>query len=216
MFFYLKKSWKISLLVCFFQICVWGMQAVVQILLMKSFGAAIALDLQGFIYWSIVNLLAWGIYLLFGVAQGYFQFQAIRKLNNQVRHDLYLSLLNRNYADYNDVNSGEYLSWLTNNIKQIENLAWNPFFNGVGRIAQILWSMLALALIDWTLLLASLVTALIMWFTPKIFEKKMQEMEEENLNIQAKAVGDFKDLLSGLDVLRLLGKNLFSWKKGII
>lgn len=214
MFFYLKKSWKISLLVCFFQICVWGMQAVVQIFLMKTFGSAIALDLQGFFYWTFVNLIAWGIYFLFGVAQGYFQSQAIRKLNNQVRHNLYLSLLNKNYEDYNEINSGEYLSWLTNNIRQIENLAWNPFFNGVGRIAQILWSMLALALIDWTLLLASLATALIMWFVPKIFEKKMQTMEEENRKAQAKAVGNFKDLLSGLDVLRLFGKKSLFLEKG--
>ena len=41
-----------------------------------------------------------------------------------VRRDLYLSLLDKPHADYHSRDTGEYLSWLTNNVRQIENLAW--------------------------------------------------------------------------------------------
>ena len=214
MFYYLKKNWKISLFVCFLQVCVWGMQAAVQLLLMKTFDAAMVLDFKTFMHWTIVSLACWGVYFLFGIVQGYFQAQAIRKLNNQVRHDLYLCILSKNYKEYHSFDSGEYISWLTNNIKQIEKLAWDPFFNGVGRVAQILWSILALALIDWILLAASLVTALIMWSVPKLFEKKMEKIGSESSNTQAMAVASLKDLLSGLDVLRLFGKESLFLQRG--
>lgn len=214
MFYYLKKNWKISLFVCFLQVCVWGMQAVVQLLLIKTFDAAMALDFKIFMYWTMVNLVCWGIYFLFGIVQGYFQAQVIRKLNNQVRHDLYLSLLSKDYREYHSFDSGEYISWLTNNIKQIEKLAWDPFFNGVGRVAQIIWSIFALALIDWILLAASVVTALIMWSLPKIFDKKMEKIGLESSDAQAMAVGELKDLLSGFYVLRVFGRESLFLQRG--
>lgn len=214
MLYYLKKNWKYSSLVCFLQICVWGMQAAVQLLLIQTFDAAIDLDFKKFMFWTIASLVCWGIYFALGIIQGYFQAQAIRKLNNHVRHDLYLSLMGKDYQEYNSLDSGEYISWLTNNIKQIEKFAWNPFFNGVGRVAQVLWCMLALALIDWTLLAAALVTALIMWSAPKMFEKKMEKMGLENSDAQAMAVGRLKDLLSGFYVLRLFGKQSLLLQRG--
>ncbi|WP_425449111.1 hypothetical protein [Dethiothermospora halolimnae] len=111
MFYYLKKNWKFSLLVCFLQVCVWGMQAAVQLLLIKTFDAAINLEFKNFMFWTIVSLGCWGIYFTFGIAQGYFQAQTIRILNNHVRHDLYLSLMSKDYQEYNSLDSGEYISW---------------------------------------------------------------------------------------------------------
>lgn len=216
MLYYLKKNKKISLFVCFLQTCVWGMQAAVQLLLMATFDAAISMDFNKFIFWTIVSLVSWGIYFAFGIVQGYFQAQAIRRLNNQVRHDLFISILGKKYGEYHASHSGEYISWLTNNVKQIENLAWDPFFNSVGRVAQIIWSMLALALIHWTLLVASLVTALIMWLVPKLFDKRMEKLASDNSDAQAMAVGLIKDLISGFDVLRIFGRQSLFLQKGNI
>lgn len=67
------------------------------------------------------------------------QARVVRALNNDLRHDLCCQLLQKGYQDYHKQDSGEYLSWMTNDIKQIEQLAWNPFFNCVGRASQVLW-----------------------------------------------------------------------------
>ncbi len=204
--YYLKKNWKISSLVCFLQTCEWGIQAVHQLLLMKTFAAAMALDFNAFIYWTFISLGVWGVYFGIGITRDYFQAQAIKKLNNDLRHDLYLTLLNKDYVEYHSQDTGEYISLLTNNIRQIELLAWVPFFNGVGRMAQIIFSIVALAFIDWILLLAAILTALIMWLAPKLFEKKMEDMGKMNERVQSKAVSSLKDLLSGFYVLRLFGR----------
>lgn len=206
MSYYLKKNWKLTSVVCFFQVVVWGLQAGVQLLLMQTFDAAMKFDFKRFMFWTLISLLSWGAYFALCALLDYFQSHAIRTMNNQVRHDLSLALLNRNYKDFHHQDSGEYISWMTNNIKQIEKLAWDPFFNSVGRIAQVLWSMIVLFSLHWSLLLASLVSSAIMLLLPKLFDKKMEQMGQRCSDAEANAVSRLKDLLLGTDVLRCFNK----------
>lgn len=207
MFYYLKKNWKATLWVCFLHIALWGVQAAMQLLLMKSFDAVFRLDFQNFLFWSLMNIAGWGMYFLLGTVQGYAQAHAIRKMNNQVRQDLYLSLLSKDHLAYHSRGIGEYVSWLTNNVNKIESLAWEPFFEYIGRIAQVIWSIFALVTLNWTLLVAALISAVVMWFIPRLFENKMKQLGDDCSQQQALAVSRMKDLLSGLDVLRLFGHN---------
>lgn len=173
---YLRKNWKKSALVCLLQIVEWGFQAGVQLLLMKCFDAAMQLSLRGFLFWSAVDMAAWALY--FGVCfwRESAQAGAVRALNNDLRHDLCRQLLQKGYQDYHQQDSGEYLSWMTNDVKQIEQLAWNPFFNCVGRASQVLWGIVVLLSLHWSLMAASLVSALIMWALPKLFEKRLEQL----------------------------------------
>ncbi len=214
--YYLKKKWKISSLVCLFKISEWGMQTVNNLLLIKIFAAAFALDFNGFLYWNLLNIITWAAYLTIAVTGDYFQGKAVKKLNNDLRHDLYLTLLNKDYVEYHSQDIGEYISWFTNNIKQIELMTWSPFFNSVGRVAQILINIIALAFIDWILLVVAIVVAIIMWIFPKNFEKKIEIMGEDNERVQGRSTGRLKDLLSGLYVLKHFGKESLFIERGDI
>jgi len=204
MSYYLKKHWKISSLVCLLQITTWGLQAGVQLLLMATLDAAIALDFHKFIFWSLLNLGGWGIYMLLCALLGHFQAQAVRTLNNAVRKDICYTLLVNPMA-YHSQDTGAYLSWLTADIKQLEKLAWNPFFDCVGRIAHAIWCVIVLATLHWTLLVASLISAVVMWSLPKVFENHMHKLGADCTAQQADAVAKMKDMLSGYDVLRSFG-----------
>ncbi len=213
MFFYIKSHWAISLLVAFLQILVWGMQALVQVLLIKTFDAALSLDFTNFINWTLISLGSWSLYFLIGIIEAYFQGQAIRSLNNQVRHDLYRSIIDKNHLEYHSLDSGQYISWISNDIKQIEKLAWEPFFNSIGRLAQVFWSILVLAWIDWILLVAAIFTALIMWILPRLFEENMEKLARKNSEIEGKAISNLKDLISGLDTLHIFGRQALFLEK---
>lgn len=141
---YLRKNWKKSALVCLLQIVEWGFQAGVQLLLMQVFDKALSLDLKAFLFWSAVDMAAWGGYFLVCYLRESAQARVVRALNNDLRHDLCCQLLQKGYQDYHKQDSGEYLSWMTNDVKQIEQLAWNPFFNCVGRASQVLWGIVVL------------------------------------------------------------------------
>ncbi|MDO5716481.1 MAG: ABC transporter ATP-binding protein [Tissierellia bacterium] len=207
--YYIKKHRGISLATCFLQLTLWGLQATVNLLLIQIFAAAMDLDLHRFLFWTAIDLGCWGLYFLVGMLQNYVQAQAIRKLNGCVRKDMLESLWQKTYEELHSQDFGEYLSKLTNNIRQIEHLLWTPFFEAVGRVFQILWSILALSLIDWTLLLLAITVALLMWVIPKLFEKKIEKKGkdmEQTLSKTTTALGDF---ISGFELLKAFGKKLF-------
>lgn len=211
---YLRKNWKKSALVCLLQIVEWGFQAGVQLLLMQVFDKALSLDLKAFLFWSAVDMAAWGGYFLVCYLRESAQARVVRALNNDLRHDLCCQLLQKGYQDYHKQDSGECLSWMTNDVKQIEQLAWNPFFNCVGRASQVLWGIVVLLSLHWSLMAASLVSALIMWALPKLFEKRLEQLGRLCSERQAAGVSALKDLLSGLDVLRFFGQKGRFLRKG--
>ena len=206
MIHYLKKQWRLSALTCLFAIIAYGAQALIQLALMKVFDAVVLLDLRSTIFWTAVDLTCWGGYFLFTALQEHCQTKTIRALNNTVRDGLYHSFLRKSHTDFHQSDTGEYLARLTNDIKQLEQLAWIPFFGCVGRIAQIVFSILGLAFLHWSLVVFSVITAVVLWLSPKLFQKKL-ELLGQNCGVQqTAAINRLKDLLTGFDVLQFFGK----------
>ena len=210
MIHYLKKQWRLSTLTCLFAIIAYGAQALIQLALMKIFDAVVLLDLRSTIFWTAVDLTCWGGYFLFTALQEHCQAKTIRALNNTVRDGLYHSFLRKSHTDFHQFDTGEYLARLTNDVKQLEQLAWIPFFGCVGKIAQIVFSVLGLAFLHWSLVVFSVITAVVLWLSPKLFQKKL-ELLGQNCGVQqTAAINHLKDLLTGFDVLQFFGRgNLF-------
>lgn len=203
--YYLKKFWKINTLACLFQVTTYGIQVLLNLVQMQLFNQIIAKDFRNFLFWLVVTLAGWAGYFLSRSIQTYYQGRAIKMMNNRLRLDMAATLLQKQHADFRATDRGEYLSWFTNDVRQIETLAWEPFYGMVGLVAQVFWSIAALASLHWSLLLASLVTTVIMMTAPKLFEKRMEQMGKENATAQAEGVSKFKDLLGGYEILRTFG-----------
>lgn len=103
-----------------------------RLLLMDTFEAAMQYDFQRFLVLSGISLVAWGTYMGICTLSVFSQARATWRLNNSVRDDLYVTLVGKSYESYHAKPSGEYISWLTNDIKQMEHLGWDAFFNFVG------------------------------------------------------------------------------------
>ncbi|MBD5169459.1 MAG: ABC transporter ATP-binding protein [Oscillibacter sp.] len=204
--YYLKKNWRKLAPACFLGLLCNGVYVILQLIMMQSFDAAINLNFRGFLLWTAAEVIGYGLYLGVAALESIFEARAIRTMNNQVRHDLYLSLLDKNHASYHSQDTGEYISWLTTNIKQIERLAWEPFFSCVGNIALVVWCILALISLHWLMLAAGLVSAAVMLVVPKLFRKRMERLGEACAAAEAEGVSKLKDLLSGFDVLRSFGR----------
>ena len=137
MTWYLKKNWKKVSLACAAILISEAVLVLAQLGMMQSFDAAVHLDARRFLVWTAG---LGGVYLACNVLDALrcvLQARARRAMNNDLRHDLCLTLLSKTHADYHSRDTGEYLSWLTNNVKQIENLAWTPFFNCVSQAASV-------------------------------------------------------------------------------
>ena len=214
MFYYLKKNWKACFWGCFFGILTWGLQALAALIMIQCFKMAIHLDFKQFALWMGINLCTWGAYFGLGMVQGYFEAKAIRTLNNHVRQDILHTLLSKDYISYHSEDTGEYFSYLTNNVREIENRAWRPFFQAVGCVAQVVWSLIALAFVHWSLLILGAVCTIIMLLVPKIFEKKMQILGEQYSQAQAVGASKLRDLLAGIDIIRFFNRKTRFMQQG--
>ena len=203
--YYFKKNWKKIALSCSVGLVCEGLYVVIQLVMMREFDAAINLDFQGFLLWTAVTLGIYSLYLALAALEGVLEARAVRAMNNQVRHDLYLSLLDKTHAAYHSQDTGEYISWLTTNVKQIERLAWAPFFSCVQQVGLIVWCILALISLHWLMLAAGLVSVVVMLGVPKLFQKRMEHLGAACAEEEADGVSKLKDLLSGFDVLRSFG-----------
>ena len=203
---YLKKHKMLCARVCAFQVLAFTMNALIQLLLMQMFNAATRLDFAAAGLWGAADLTGWALYLLFSVLADRSQAKAVLALNNSVRTDICASLLAKSHSEYHEKDVGEYLSWLTNDIKQLEQLAWAPFFGCVGRVAQVAASVISLAFLHWSLVVYALLSALVMWLTPKLFDQKMQQLGRACSAQQAAATDRLKDVLAGRDVLKSFGR----------
>ena len=204
--YYLRRNWRKLALACSLGLTCEGIYVILQLIMMRSFDAAIKLNFQDFLLWTAAEVGGYGLYLALAALQGVMEARAVRAMNNEVRHDLYLSLLDKTHTSYHSQDTGEYISWLTTNVKQIEHLAWAPFLSCVQQIGLIVWCILALISLHWIMLTAGLVSAAVMLIVPKLFQKRMEHLGEACAAAEAEGISKLKDLLSGFDVLRSFGR----------
>ena len=214
MSYYLKKNWKSVFLACLFGLLAQAVYAVEQLLMMQQFQAAFRLDLRGFLCWTVACAAGYGMYLGLSAIACALEARSKRKLNNQVRHDLYLSLLSKTHREFQSQDNGEYLSWLSNNVKQIHAMAWTPFFESVNQLALIVSCTAALISLNWVLLAAGLVCGAVMTTLPNLFTRKMEQLGSECAEAEARGISKIKDLLSGFEVLRFFGRTDRFLQKG--
>ena len=204
--YYLKKEWKINLLAGILQVLVAGLSVLTNLVMMQMTQGLIALDMEIFLFWMLVDFGIWVLLCVFECLQNRTTAKAKRAMNNRVRADLTATILKKDHQDFHARQSGEYLSGYSNDVNQIETLAWDAFFNGLATISSILFSILALAQLHWSLMAVSLFVAAIILNAPKLVQKRVERLSEASAREQAAAMGKLKDLLAGLDVLRFFGR----------
>ena len=210
MSYYLKKNWKLNAFVVFFMIAVSACQVLSNLAMMQITENIIDFNLNGFLKWIIIDACIFLIMLICDQIGTVCKGKAIRKMNNRVRLDMAASLSQSDYQKYHAQESGEYLSQLTNDVNQIENMAWESFYQCISTVASVVFSIVALMSLHWSLAAISVVAAVVLLNAPKLFGKKMESLGEECAEKQASGTSKMKDLLSGFDVLRSFGRvNLF-------
>lgn len=204
--YYLKKHWQLNALAAFFMIAVAACNVLTSVAMMQTTENIIDFNLSGFFKWMIINGALFLLLLAFDQVSTVFKSKAIRKMNNAIRLDMAASLAQSDYRKYHAQESGEYLSQLTNNLNQIENLAWESFYHCITVVATVAFSMVTLLSLHWSLAVLSLAASAVMLNAPKLFGKKMEELGADCASKQAAGTSKMKDLQSGFDVLRSFGR----------
>lgn len=204
---YLKRYWPAVAAASVFMILAYGLQVYTSLVQIRVAQGLLDGDVSGFALQILLLLLTWLAVVLALIGETICQGRAVRQMNNALRRDMAASLLSKSHQEYHKQESGAYLSQFTNDISKIEQMSWTPFFLILGAAAQVLFGLIALATIHWTLLVASVVVAVIMMLAPRFFGKHLEKLGAACAADQAKGISGIKDLLSGYDVLRFFGKD---------
>lgn len=171
--YYLKKCWPTVTAASICMVAAYGLQVCTSLVQIQITQGLLDGDLRAFTIRIILLLLTWLAVVLCLIAETFFQGRAVRRMNNALRRDMAAGLLHKTHQEYHKQESGEYLSQFTNDVNQIEQMAWTPFFTIMGSAAQVVFGIVALASIHWLLLVISLVIALVMIFVPRLFSKRL-------------------------------------------
>ena len=204
--YYLKKHWMANLLAILPGLLASALRTVNNLLMIRTFQGIIDRDLRSFFFWMLMMTGTWFLLLWLEGLVEFFQGRAVRMMNNSVRRDMTATLLHKSHTDFHGKDTGEYLSWFTNDVNQIEELAWKPFYRCIDAASSALFSAIALLTLHWSLLVAALVNVVVMLLLPQLCNKRMEKLGADCEAGQAKATGKLKDILAGYDVLRSFGR----------
>lgn len=204
--YYLKKHWKGNTLVCLSRILGSALEVGQNLLLIILFQSVVDGQMDAFLIYALTLLAVCTAQVVWGHFTTWLTSRAKMAMNDHYRADLGATLLAMDHATFHSRDRGEYLSWYTNDVNQISSLAWDSVFGLVEVGFQVLFSAAALAMMHWSLLLASLVVTFVTFLAPKFLGKGVEAVSQACTAQQAQATGRIKDLLSGLDVLVSFGR----------
>lgn len=204
--YYLKKHWLINSAVVLLQVVWAGIAVLHNALLIVSAKQIFNMDLKGFVFWSLVDIAFWAVYIGVDYARTWVKSKAKLIMNNHIRQDMAETLLRQDYRTFHEKQSGEYLSMMTNDVKQISALGWDSVYSIISLIAQIIFSMISLAVLHWSLLAATLMMSTFILTIPNLLSKRAEKLGEDCAKQQAQAMDKMKDLLQGVDVLRFFDR----------
>lgn len=180
----------------------------IAMILQRVIDAALAGDMEQFrriLVYSLLYLLALALISYLGLLSGK---KLIRNLTIDLRGGIFRGIFARSLAEYRTVNSADYLSALSYDIKQVEDNYLQPWLavlqNGVTFLASLV-ALLVLSPLVTGVLLGSM---LLMFAVPTLFGKALQSRQSAVSEQMALFTASLKDFLSGFEVIKsfALGK----------
>lgn len=202
---YIKKFWAQNLLT----IAVYTLNTMsgicASLLLMQILNSMVALDFNGALMYTLLNLGVWMVMLVLMYFKSVCLAKSVAKMNTALRSDISKNLINRPYTDYHKRDIGDYMSWYTSDLMQIENRGFTQFFNLIGSALQLIMSMCTLFYFHWSLGALTGVLAVILLFFPRLFNRVITKSGAKLSAEQEHFSGGVKDNLSGLDIMKSFG-----------
>lgn len=171
------------------------------LMLTNLLNAVIEGNIDKLIKQTALLLLGWFIALVMDYIKETTTAKAIARMNSTLRCQIAHKLTQMNFEEFNYEETGSYVSWLTNDITQIENLAFNSFFTIIYQLATVIFSLCGLFYIHFWVALASILLLIIMSIVPKLMNKTIEKYSKNMSIEQEKFVKVIKETISGHEVL---------------
>lgn len=195
------KNKNIVIVACIFNIMASLVVVITSLMLTNLLNAIIARDVKDLIKQTILLLLGWGVLLILDYMKSILSSKAIARMNSTLRYEISEKLTKMDYEEFYSEETGSYVSWLTNDISQIENLGFSSIFTIVYGLATVVFSLGGLFFIHYWVAISSIIMLIIMSVVPKLMNKTIEKYSK-NMSIQQEEfVKVTKETISGHEIL---------------
>lgn len=163
---------------------------------------AIAGEIQSTVYFALLLI----SFILCEILSYFFyrQFRAryVTGCTRCLKHDIFESILHKDYVDYRQRPQGEYISKYTNDADSIKERKFEmlPCFWEI--LFKITFVSVALFLLDWRIALITLALLTTPLYIPKLIEKRLQRAQTEYLTALENNLANVNDWLSGFEIIK--------------
>lgn len=153
-------------------------------------------------YLILLYIITYGTYLFASWCSERFVWKCAIKFENSLKKKCFAKMSGMNYKDYAVKNKGEYLSFLTNQITQIEQDYLQPYTACIKSVISVLIYIVVIAYTtNWLICLVLLLLSFLSGFSPKLYEKKLRDAGREYMEENANYTKKMTDLLSGFELI---------------
>lgn len=129
----------------------------------------------------------------------------ICKVARMIRYNAFKGIFKKNTADFNSVNSADYLSALTNDVKNVEDNYFLPLLLCLQNIIVFITSFAIMLYLSPIVMLCLFAAMFLLIVIPSLFNKAIQKRQDNFSKEQSHITIAIKDFLSGFEVIRSYG-----------
>ena len=182
----------------------------VALILQQVIDVAIAHDKDSFyfiVFQTALYLVILGLcYLIYSTLSKKF----INKVIRLLRKNVFQGVFQKNIPDFKQVNSADYLSALTNDIKIIEENYFVPLLFCLHNVIIFVTSFAVMLYLSPVVMLCLFVTLLLLIIIPSVFKRAMQNSQNDFSKKQSRLTVVIKDFLSGYEVIHSYKMNEYA------
>lgn len=163
---------------------------------------AVAGNLQNTIRYAFVLFCLILCEVLFYFLYRQFEARYVTECTKYLKHDIFDSILHRNYYEYKQCQQGEYISKYTNEADAIRR----RMFEMLPLLGEILFKILlvsaGLFLLNWKIAFITLALLTTPLYIPKLIEKPLQQAQKEYLSALENNISKLNDWLFGFEIIK--------------
>lgn len=148
---------------------------------------------------------------IFEYIKEYYLIKLENSFRNNVRKKILKKINSYNYKDFKENDTGKFISWLSTDVDQISNYAYQSFINMSQWGLLYIISIIAIFYINIVSGIVTIILSLTTLFMPFLFNKMLEGVSKESAESNDIFVGEIKDLVLGYDIFTLNNlKELFT------
>ena len=192
----LNQKWRfiaIVLSICLRQ----GLLMASTMLNAQSLTALGNLSLQSFLWANACMIVVWGLIIGLDRINLVAQESFSQDIGIQIQSDLSKQLIELEPADFRHKSQGTYQAWLNNDIETLRLKGIKPIFASVYSITGIVFSVIGILTLHWSLLVTAMVGILLMLSLPRLMGSRIQDAQKETTLETEKYVSDIEESIAG-------------------